>query len=90
MDCISESCSVINECRILQTCNSAYSDGYYEPPNKKLKSLSVVDPPSSTSTQQMKPDKFMIEYREYVEKKRQERYAASASASASAFSSASG
>jgi hypothetical protein len=37
MDCISESCSVINECRILQTCNSANYDGDHEPPNKKLK-----------------------------------------------------
>ncbi|WJX53619.1 hypothetical protein P8452_39591 [Trifolium repens] len=37
MDHISERHGVENECRILQTCNSANYDGDHEPPNKKLK-----------------------------------------------------
>jgi hypothetical protein len=41
MDCINESCGDENECRILQTCNSANSDGDFEPPKKKLRRFNV-------------------------------------------------
>ncbi|GAU19705.1 hypothetical protein TSUD_78300 [Trifolium subterraneum] len=37
MDFINESCGAENECRVLQTCNSAYS----EPPKKKLRRFNV-------------------------------------------------
>ncbi|WJX47664.1 hypothetical protein P8452_34328 [Trifolium repens] len=43
MECINESCDAENECRVLQTCNSAYSDGDSEPPKKKLRGFNIWD-----------------------------------------------